>query len=284
MPQRKDVDNFFGSIAEADFITVVEDRERDPTLILRNKKKNQKLRPKFMVDGNVIEHYLPCDPSAVPRHHSRARLIGDNKEIHLELAFKLTPQQLDELESLANQGKQLEIVIHKDYLPAAIASVLKAAHLTMFGMFGYQWVFSLAGRDLAQILRKFYWEHLTTPRAEIAGPLREYFAPYADMVKPFVGINPEVLGGTINDKRIVAFMDNKDRPFVVGIIVTAGTGTFSVLVPAGDTTIDTYFSFLKCQPASVALHVLEMRDEGWHVVSIHRVGFGPNESNPLASD
>jgi hypothetical protein len=284
VPQRKDVDNFFGSIIEADFIAVVEDRESDPTRILLDKKKSKQHRPKFMVEGNVIEHYLPRDMSAVPEHHSRARLIGDNNEIRLDLAFKVGPTELEALEVLANQGKQLEIVIDRNYLPAAVASVIKAAHLTMFGMFGYEWVFSLAGRDLAQILRRFYLKYRKTPKAEIEGPLREYFSPHAQIVKPFVGIDSAILGGTINDKRVVALMDNKDRPFAAGIMVKAGKGTFSVLVPAGDATINTYCSFLKCPPASVALLVLEMQDGMWHRISAHRVAFEPNQLKTVRTE
>ena len=112
--------------------------------------------------------------------------------------------------------------------------------------------------------------------------MRQYFSPHAQIVKPFIGIDSAILGGTINDKRIAALMDNKDRPFAAGIMVNAGKGTFSVLVPAGDATINTYCSFLKCPPASVALHVLEMQDGTWQGISAHRVAFEPNQLKPIA--
>jgi len=283
VPQRSDVDRFYGSRAEAAFIACLQDRGIVTTALLLDKDKSKKHGPKIIVDGNVIEHYFPKDLSKIPADHAKARFVGGDGQILRDVAFKLTPEQLDAIEKLAGEGKELEVVIDRDYLPAFTAALIKAAHLTMFALFRYEWVFSVSGCDLAAILRKFYLENCDKPKAQVDGPLKEYFSKHLQMVKPFFAVDPSLLAGTINDRRIVAFVNGNNRPYLIGIMVKVGDDTFVVFAPASDDTIDTYFSFLKCPPASVAMHVLELKDGAWHGIAARRMEFEGNTLRSMAS-
>ena len=283
VPQRKDIDGFYGSRAEAAFIACIQDRGIDTATLLTDKDKHKKHDPKIVFDGNVIEHYFPKDFSKIPADHAQARFVGGDGEILRDVAFKLTPEQLDAMETLAGEGKGLEVVIDKDYLPAMTAALLKAAHLTMFAMFRYEWVFSVSGRDLAAILRKFYLENCSKPKAEVDGPLKEYFSQHLQMVKPFYAADSSLLAGTINDNRIITFVNGNNRPYLMGIVVKVGGDTFVVFVPASDDTINTYFDFLKCPPASVAMHIVELKDGAWQGIAARRMSFESNTFTSMAS-
>ncbi len=276
VPQRKDVDNFFGSIAEAGFVACLEDQKMDVVRALMDKSKHKRLNWKFMVDDDVIGHYFANDPAKVPGHHSSGKLIGPNNEIIPDVVFKLSPDELKNLEDAEAAGDSLTVVIDHDYLPEMTASLIKAAHLTMFGMFGYEWVFSVPGKDLAAVLRPFYLQHRGKKKVDVDGPLRDYFSKHAQMVKPFSSVDSSLLGGTLNDNRVTAFVDGNDRPYVVGIIVKAGLDTFTIFAPAGHENIDTYYNFLKSPPASVSMHILELIGHQWQIVHSRRMAFEPN--------
>ena len=276
VPQRKDVDNFFGSVTEAGFIACLEDQGMDVISALTDKAKHKRLNLKFKVDGDVIGHYFADDPSRVPGHHSSGKLVGPNKDVLPDVVFKLSAEDLKKLEEAEKAGDRLTVEIGSNYLPEMTASLLKAAHLTMFGMFGYEWVFSVPGIDLAAVLRKFYLQHRGKKKFDVAGPLREYFSKHAAMVKPFSSVDSSLLGGTLNDNRVTAFVDGDNRPYAVGIIVKAGNDTFTVFTPAAHDKIDLYYSFLNHSPTSVSMHILELIDQKWQIVHSRRMAFEPN--------
>jgi hypothetical protein len=145
IPQRKDVDNFFGSAVEADLVTIIHNRGKELTEILRDPKIKGKIKPKLIDNETPIGHYFP-EPSAPPvEGHTIAKLI-DNGELICNLAIKKSEEYLF---SLADSD--LAFVIDADFQPEVTASMIKAAHLTLFKMFGYKHVFSVTGCCLASV-------------------------------------------------------------------------------------------------------------------------------------
>jgi hypothetical protein len=72
VPQRADLDSFYGSMTEADFINVVQNRTKTPFDIWINPKLRSLYRPKLTMGDKPIGHYFPREATHVPGH-SRGR-------------------------------------------------------------------------------------------------------------------------------------------------------------------------------------------------------------------
>src|SRR5207248_4145736 len=121
--QRADVDSFYGSAFESDFVDLqysgkhlTDDAIIDPLL-------SKKLRPKVYIGEKKVEHFIANGP--VPAHFTEVHVNGRDGPIRLGL--KIRPD-----ETLSTSAWR--IAIEKDVRLAALVSVLKAAHLTVFEM------------------------------------------------------------------------------------------------------------------------------------------------------
>jgi hypothetical protein len=56
--QRKDIDNFYGSIFEADFVDVREFADISPPEILTDKTLSKRFNAKILLDNELVEHFL----------------------------------------------------------------------------------------------------------------------------------------------------------------------------------------------------------------------------------
>lgn len=241
VPQREDIDNFYGSVAEADMIDVVELRETDLLDIFSDPDLRKRVPIKLECDGQIWDHYFPRVTTPVD---GQSILQMKNEDTISHIAVKVS-----EAEVLAAADKSLNLAIDRDYRPPVIASVLKAAHLSMFKMLGYNYVFSPAGKYVADILRKFFLQ-FKTPRNVTQTDIDNYFIQFTNMVHPIVA-DDRNLAGTVKDSRVVACYSAHDVAFAFGVIVPAGEDCFSAFLPT-DHGIDTYFSFIKDLPPSFA--------------------------------
>jgi hypothetical protein len=129
--QRSDVDSFFGSAFESDFVLLQERGKHDPIDVLVDRTLSRKLRPTITVDSTPVEHYHPTGP--VPTAHSELLIERDGR-LTTSLAIKLSPT-----DALAALERSWDIRIEADVRLAALVSLLKSAHLTMFEMIGYEY-------------------------------------------------------------------------------------------------------------------------------------------------
>src|SRR4030095_3604362 len=60
--QRKDVDGFFGSVFESDFVSIQQRRKQGPLEVLADKELSRRLRPRVAFKGKEIDHYIPSGP------------------------------------------------------------------------------------------------------------------------------------------------------------------------------------------------------------------------------
>ena len=77
VPQRTDVDNFFGTVAEADFIAAVEDRDKTAFEKWLNPKLNKRHRPRLKAKGVELAPLLHSGAEARPRPDARENDWGD---------------------------------------------------------------------------------------------------------------------------------------------------------------------------------------------------------------
>jgi len=249
LPQRKDVDSFYGSAVEADLITIIRNRGKDLADVLRDPQLRRRIRPKLIENETPIGHYHPSPGRPTVDGHTLVRLL-DNGEMICDLAVKTS---VDHLLSLTDSS--LAFLIDADFRPEVTASMIKAAHLTLFKMFGYRHVFSPTGQYLASILRDFF-EKYKPPAKCRESSVAEHFLPFEKMIVPLMEV-ADNLKGTVTDNRLLSVFGGSGSIFAMGVIVKAGPDMFCVFVPGMPNAINTYFSFLKERPHSIAVKVTQ---------------------------
>lgn len=247
VPQRADVDNFYGAIVEGDFSAVVKDRTKTFPEIVMSPKHSQQFRPQIMLDGKVVEYFVPQRPSSFGGHTPVQIITGDNEELVGNIVVKLSP---DEMMRLAD--KKLSWVVERDFRPAVTASVLKAAHLILFRMLGYAHVFSPSGLYLGQILREFFLANRQRRKRDLAVPVEAYFSQFESMILP-LDPRSSPIEGTIADNVALACIGASGKIFSLAVFVRAAMDVFCVFLPNdSESAVGTYFSFLKDRPRSFA--------------------------------
>lgn len=283
VPQRCDVDSFYGRAVEADFAAASSYRDYTLFEVLASSKLRQLYRPKIEAEGEVVGHYVKEESAAVSEQHTEARVLNDDGTTVCNLVIKLSSADLAKLE-----GKSVQLLVECDYGPVAIATAIKAAHLTLFRLMGYKYVMSPSGLYLSDILRSFFLAHRDTSQRDIGNPLAKHFEPHASMVAPVRLVDPLLIQGTISDNRVITSWDSNDRPFSIGVVIPAKPEMLTVFAPGNNATIDTYFSFLKNPPSSLNVTITEAvpetaeKEDHWSILRRDRIKLG--QELPIADD
>lgn len=253
VPQRADIDNFYGSIAEAAFVDVVQGRGKTPLEKWLDPTLRKRHRPRLEFEGVELEHYFSNTPRQVAGQ-TPVQIVGASGAVVSNFVVKESPDTLMRL-----HGKDIQVVIERDYGPAVIASILKAAHLTLFHLLGYRYVFAPDGMFLSHILGEFFLAHRGTPRNQLDDATAKHFRQWSRMISPMIIQNASLLRGTVVDRRLLACVGGSEGIFAIGAIIQAGDDdAFCVFLPSGiGKTIDTYFGFLKDPPQSIAVKLIE---------------------------
>lgn len=162
--QRKDVDNYFGTTLENDMINHVN------LHTLTTEEAFAKVYDLKLVqhpDGELVDAFHAPKNSNPPFPPVK---LQDEDGITYSLYIKPNPKWNPECKQYAMQGSI------NMYDPAIAGSYLKAGHLALFRLLGYQWVFCEAGLIVASTLRKFFGEKGTRTQAG------RYFSAFKDIV------------------------------------------------------------------------------------------------------
>ncbi len=247
VPQRKDVDNFYGSATESEFSAIINDRERSLVELWPDQTKHKTHKFRLEMNGDPLDYYLKGRGQPPANHSAVALFNGDDW-----LCDFVVKKSATEIEQQADST--IQFVVERDYRPFITASVLKAAHLSLFYLLGYQCVFSPEGQWIGHILASFFHQYRNTPRRDLEPHIVTHFRSLLNAVVPVVKSD---LQGTIADKKVIAVFGATSGVFALGVIVKAGGDTFCVFLPGNSRTIDTYFSFLKERPRSIAVKVAQ---------------------------
>jgi hypothetical protein len=254
--QRSDVDSFYGSVFEADFLSLQDHGRHDPVDVLGDRRLSRRLRPSITVEDDEVEHYLPT--GLVPDQHSK--VVLETPEGTVDLALKMQPSEL-----LDRAGASWEIRIDKDVRLPAIASVLKAAHLTLFDALGYAYALSAGGYFLGRkILGDFFDAHHLEPRADVLEAGEEHFPAFANMVRPIVA-GADHLQGTASDGRL--YFCGAGSPWAIVVIVRMARARHAVVVPVFDGPIASahFFDFLDSETSELAVRLAELKQDRFEV-------------------
>lgn len=236
--QRKDIDNWFGSMFEADWVIIEERGKHKLPDVLQNKKLARKLRPQFRRDGEPVEHYVARSPNVSPKH-TPIQIEGIEKP--LQFVLKLDPSDM-----LSSEDADWAVSIERDLRLPALVSLLKAAHLTLFHMLGYRYVYSPGGHFLGyDTLGKFYLENRGRPKRQVLARAREHFNDHIGIVRPM--LSAPRIEGTVSDGMLALCMPRPSDIWAMLVFIKAAGVLHTVLVPTftNPDTVNRYVSFLR---------------------------------------
>lgn len=219
--QRQDVDNFFGSTVEAEFTALQDARFGAQFEQLTDRRKRRRLRTAILLDGEPVEHFLPS--GAVPEQFT---VVGiETGADRIPLALKMSEPEL-----AASAHRNWQIELNCDIRYPALASLIKAAFLTQFSLFGYRYALSPAGQFMgASLLAPFFLACRSMKRAQVLQRLPEFFGHVHRMVRPVLSELPGYKGTPV-DARMFLCWDDGPAPWA-SILFIPGAGMHSVMMP-----------------------------------------------------
>jgi len=256
--QRKDTDSFYGSRFESDFTAIEYYTENlSPDKVLVDKKLSKKFNPKILVDDELVDYYVAQDD--IPKHFTGVGIDNDGEIVRL--ALKLPPEDVS---AAVDQNWELEV--SKDVKIPALVSLIKSAHLTLFGIMGYRYAFSLGGNFVGRdILGKFFLDNCDRSKSAVVENASTFFREYVHMVRPiqFNGLN---LQGTITDRQAFACRSGNYFWALIAFIKTSQM-LHAVMLPVFDQpdAVVTFLNFLKNENESVEVMPCRYEQGEWEI-------------------
>ena len=121
-------------------------------------------------------------------------------------------------------------MVKKDLRLPALVSLLKAAHLTLFEMLGYNYALSAGTSGGSDVLGKFFLKHGGKAKAEILTEARNHFDGFKNMVRPVLSHNPP-LAGTIADHQLYVCETTTSALWAFMVFVRTSQSTHAVVIP-----------------------------------------------------
>jgi hypothetical protein len=240
VPQRGDIDHWYGSIAEAEFGTMLEARAAGLVGVVTDDKLFKQVKPKILVDGEECRYYPYREGKSAPQH-THIELAPEASDEVVRLVLVKSPAQMAQ-----DQGKRWSMVVERDWRPPVIVSVIKAAYLTLFKLLGYGYALSAGGLEIGRYtLGRFFEENYGKSREEVRGAIPKFFQPYRHVVRPVREFGGAAPRGTIEDNIVGICLGSSGRPFAMMVFVRIDRDVFAVLMPAFNNadSLDAYRSF-----------------------------------------
>lgn len=257
-PQREDVDNFYGSMFEADFTILQHSKKYSPHEILRNKHISKKIKPKILLNGNSVDYFYP--ENNVPTHFSS--FIIENDRQSTNLALKIPPEKV-----LSEINSNWEIDISRDVRLPSLVSLIKAAHLTLFDMLGYDYALSSGGYFIGhEILGVFYENNKNKLKQEILKKALQFFSPFVHMIRPVLH-NGFKFQGTVSDNQMLACRDIDNNIWALIVFIRTDQNLHSVLIPIFEKqeSISNFLNFLENKNEIIEANFCSFINGKWRI-------------------
>jgi hypothetical protein len=255
--QRKDVDGFYGSTFEADFVALRHKGSRSAVEGLTDVQLGRELKPAFRLDDRQVEYYRPTGP--VPPQHTPVCI--DTATGPVRVVLKLAPSEL-----LAAQDRRWELGFERDLRLPVLVTAIKCAHLTLFHLLGYRYALSAGGHFVGRdVLGRFFERNRGRSRSAVTAAGAAHFAQYSNMVRPLESW-PEPLTGTLSDGKLY-LCKTAAWPWAMMVFVRTGTFMHAVMIPCfeQDHAVARYLGFLNGQEVEVTGYLTEFAGEQWNV-------------------
>jgi len=246
--QRKDVDSFFGSRFEADLTKLRYRGALGAHDVLGNRSLRRQLRPRIFAGEREVDFFIP--QGDIPDRFTPVHSTGDG--LPPVVGLKIHSSELEE--ALDADGR-IEVVV--DIRIGSFVSLLKAAHLTQFVLFGYRYVLSPAGHLVGhQLLGKLFQECQGASIQESQRVAENDLDGCVNMVRPL--LKTELgLRGTVLDRQVLVAWTASGFPWATIVVVPAGDTLHGVMLPVGDHVqgVATWHDFMTNSNDSIAIKV-----------------------------
>ncbi len=256
--QRSDVDSFYGSNFEADFIAIQYAENGSPGKTLVDKTLSKRFRPRILVDDEPVDYFVA--QGNVPEYFTQIEFDHDGQSVRLGL--KMPPEDV-----LATAKQKWEIEIDKDVRIPALVSLIKAAHLTLFEILGYRYALSAGGHFVGrQILGEFFYQNRGKLRPEVLKNAFPFFREFAHMVRP-VQSCPLDFQGTITDRQLLICKKAGDSPWALIVFIRTSQSLHTVMVPVLDQpdAVATFMDFLQNENDSIEISFCCFKQGHWEI-------------------
>ena len=235
--QRQDIDNFYGSIFESQFLAI-QYADRTNEEIISNKNLSELFKPRILVNDKPVDFFVAG--RKIPEEFTRIE-FDNNGETNL-LGLKMSPKDF-----VLAEGQRWETSISKDIRLPSVISLIKSAHLTFFEMLGYKYALTNGAHFLGwNILGKFFIQNYNKPKSDVFKNAYPFFSEFVHMVRPVhsSGIN---LQGTITDKLLLICKEGNNHPWAFIVFVKTAQSLHAVMLPILDQpyTVSKFLGFLK---------------------------------------
>ncbi|HXQ22322.1 MAG TPA: hypothetical protein VN812_11665 [Candidatus Acidoferrales bacterium] len=234
--QRSDVDSFYGSTFEAEFI-LTQYNSVSAVEVISDRKLQSRFRAQIVREGEGIEHFPPTG-GHIPKEFTLMELQHGGQST-------LVVVKTSEDGVLTYSGQRWEINFSKDMRIAALVSLIKAAHLTLFEMLGYRYAVT-AGAELVghQILGKFFSDNRGKSKGDILRNAKGFFREFQHMVRPILRCGIE-LAGSVTDRTFMVCLGSTGRSWGLIVFVKTGERLHAVIVPTLAETVPVFLDFLR---------------------------------------
>ncbi|MHB1356671.1 MAG: hypothetical protein ACYCZF_11940 [Anaerolineae bacterium] len=254
--QRKDVDNFYGSIFEAEFVDILYKEGRTLSDAIIDKTLSKKLKPTILVDNTPVDFFVA--KNEIPTNFTRMDLSIDGSSV--QLGLKMPPEDVR-----AGLEHNWEILVSKDVRIPALVSLIKAAHLTLFEMLGYSYAFSNSGYIVGrEILGEFYLQNSDKTKSSALDSALPFFREFTHMVRPFQSA-PANFQGTITDKLCYVCKEKDDPPWAIIVFVKTSKSLHAVMIPIPNQlgSIAKFLRFLHDDNDLVEIALARLENDRW---------------------
>jgi hypothetical protein len=256
--QRADIDNFYGSRFEADFVDIARFKNTTPLAILADPALSKRFNATILLNSNPVEHFYPT--SKVPEKFSLVR-VGDSDP---SSPFGLKMQASDIIAAADNKW---EIEVSRDLRLPMLVSTIKAAHLSLFKMLGYPYTFSTSGYFIGRmLLGEFFLQNCNVRKRDISGKALKFFRACAHMVRPVISTTFGAQG-TVVDRMMFMCMGGSGTAWAFIVLVKAGEQMHGVMIPTFQNVdqIDTFLGFLGNSNSSIQVATCCFEGDKWKV-------------------
>jgi hypothetical protein len=254
--QRRDVDNFYGSRFESDFLDSAAFK-LSHLEILADRSLAKRFNATLLREGKPVEHFYPR--GEVPEKFSLLQL-GD-------LPSKPLGLKMDTADLVAAADENWEIEVSRDIRLPMLVSTIKAAHLSLFKMLGYQYALRSAGRFVGHdILGKFFLENQKRRKRDLPERAVEFFRPFVHMVRPVISTTIGAQG-TVTDRLMFLCMGGSGMPWAFIVLIKTSEQMHGVMIPSfGDPDqIATFLDFLHNPNSSIHVATCRFAGDKWEI-------------------
>jgi hypothetical protein len=256
--QRKDVDSFYGSNFEADFVTLKYRGESIVEKAITDRNIFNKFNPKLLLDDKPIDFFVTQDN--VPSFFTK--IAFDNNNELTTLGLKMHPNDF-----LSKVEHKWDVEISKDVRIPALVSLIKSAHLTMFEMLGYNYALSAGGYFVGkQILGNFFMQNQGKSKSDVANNAFPYFREFTHMVRPLQQNNPN-FKGTITDGNLLLCKSSNGTYWAAIVFIKASESLHAVLIPLFSEieAVATFMEFINNNHDEVNVNFCKFEKNLWRI-------------------